>query len=153
MALGRGRWVRRSSSLGAEPPPMTAASPKTVLIVDDEELFLRTVADGFAAHSQRVNVLTASNGRVAAEILGSCAVDLVVTDIKMPEMDGFELIAHMSRCCPRVPVIVMTAFGTEHVETRLEREGVAQYLDKPFDLPALVKTVFDTLDARASGHL
>jgi hypothetical protein len=43
---------------------------RTVLIVDDEDLFLRTVADGFAPHASRVNVLTASNGKVATEILG-----------------------------------------------------------------------------------
>ncbi len=132
---------------------MTASGPKTVLIVDDEELFLRTVADGFAPHAARVNVLTASNGRLATEILARCAVDLVVTDLKMPGMDGFELIAHMSRSCPDVPIIVMTAFGTPDVEKRVERQGVAHYLDKPLDFPALCKTVFDALDASASGHL
>ena len=132
---------------------MTATAPKTVLVVDDEQLFLRTVADGFATHAQRLNVLTACNGKLAVEILERCDVDLVVTDLKMPEMDGFELIAHMSRNCPHVPVIVMTAFGTGEVETWLEREGVAQFLDKPFDLPDLAKTVFDALDASASGHL
>ncbi len=132
---------------------MTATGPKTVLIVDDEAPFLRTVADGFAPLSHRVNVLTAPNGKVAAEILARCSVDLVVTDLKMPEMDGFELIAHMSQCCPRVPVVVMTAFGTPEVETRIERQGVARYLDKPLDFPALSTTVFDALAASASGHL
>ncbi len=137
----------------AERARVTATGPKTVLVVDDEDLFLRTVADGFAAHSKHVNVLTASNGRLAAEILSRCSVDLVVTDIKMPDMDGFELVAHMSRCCPNVPVVVMTAFGTPEVESRLERHGVAHYLDKPLDFPALAETVFDALAASASGHL
>jgi CheY-like chemotaxis protein/predicted regulator of Ras-like GTPase activity (Roadblock/LC7/MglB family) len=132
---------------------VTATGPKTVLIVDDEDLFLRTVADGFAPHANRVNVLTASNGKLATEILGRCMVDLVVTDLKMPEMDGFDLIAHMSRCCPSIPVVVMTAFGTPEVETRVARQGAIQCLDKPLDFPALAKTVFDALDASASGHL
>ncbi len=132
---------------------MTPSGPKTVLIVDDEEPFLRTVADGFAPHAARVNVLTASNGKLATEILARCSVDLVVTDLKMPGMDGFELIAHMSRSCPAVPIIVMTAFGTPDIETRVEGQGVAHYLDKPLDFPALAKTVFDALDASASGHL
>lgn len=132
---------------------MTATGPKTVLVVDDEDLFLRTITDGFAAHSHRVNVLTAPNGKAATEILARCSIDLVVTDLKMPEMDGFELIAHMSRSCPDVPVIVMTAFGTPDVETRLEQHGVVHYLDKPLDFPALAKTVFDALAASASGHL
>jgi len=132
---------------------VTPSGPKTVLIVDDEELFLRSVADGFAPHAARVNVLTASNGKLATEILTRCSVDLVVTDLKMPGMDGFELIAHMSRCCPTIPIIVMTAFGTPDVERRVEGQGVAHYLDKPLDFPALSKTVFDALDASASGHL
>ncbi len=130
-----------------------AQGPKTVLVVDDEDLFLRTVADGFAKHASRVNVLTAPNGRIAAEILGSCSVDLVVTDLKMPEMDGFELIAHMTRHSPDVPVVVMTAFGTPQIESRLEGNGVALYLDKPLDFPALSAKVFEALEASASGHL
>jgi CheY-like chemotaxis protein/predicted regulator of Ras-like GTPase activity (Roadblock/LC7/MglB family) len=132
---------------------MMATAPKNVLIVDDEELFLRTVADGFATHADRVSVMTARNGRVAAEILGRQRVDLVVTDLQMPEMDGFELIAHMSRTCPEVPVIVMTAFGTPEIEGRLERHGVVQTLDKPLDFPSLSERIFEALEAGASGHL
>jgi CheY-like chemotaxis protein/predicted regulator of Ras-like GTPase activity (Roadblock/LC7/MglB family) len=132
---------------------VTVTGPKTVLIVDDEDLFLRTVADGFAPHASRVNVLTAPNGALAAEILGRCSVDLVVTDLKMPEMDGLELIAYMSRHCPSVPVVVMTAFGTPEGETRVTSQGAIQYLDKPLDFPALARSVFDALDAGASGHL
>lgn len=132
---------------------MQAGGPKTVLIVDDEALFLRTVVDGFAAHSERVNVLTALNGRQAADILDRYSVDLVVTDLKMPEMDGFELIAHMSRVRPEVPVLVMTAFATPDIEGQLERDGVSQYLDKPLDFPELSERVFEALAATASGHL
>ncbi len=132
---------------------MTATDLKTVLVVDDEELFLRTVADGFAAYSTQVNVLTAPNGRVAAEILERCDVDLVVTDLKMPEMDGFDLIARMSRSCPEIPVIVMTAFGTPEVESHLQGNGVVQCLDKPLDFPSLADKVLEALAASASGHL
>jgi CheY-like chemotaxis protein/predicted regulator of Ras-like GTPase activity (Roadblock/LC7/MglB family) len=132
---------------------MTATAPRTVLIVDDEELFLRTVADGFATHADRVSVLTAPNGRAAVEILGQRHVDLVVTDLRMPEMDGFQLIAHMSRACPEVPVMVMTAFGTPEIEGRLERDGVSRILDKPLDFPELADRIFEALEASASGHL
>ncbi len=132
---------------------MDVSGPKTVLIVDDEDLFLRTVADGFTSHADKVNVLTAPNGRAAKEILESCEVDLVVTDLKMPEMDGFQLIAHMSRVCPDVPVIVMTAFGTPEIEERLQSTGVAQHLDKPLDFQQLEARVYEVLTASASGHL
>ncbi len=132
---------------------MPESAPKTVLIVDDEPLFLRTVADGFATMSDRVTALTAANGRVAMGILAARPLDLVVTDIKMPEVDGFELIAHMSRTCPHVPIIVMTAFGTPDIERALAQHGVLQCLDKPLDFPALATRVLEALDASASGHL
>jgi CheY-like chemotaxis protein/predicted regulator of Ras-like GTPase activity (Roadblock/LC7/MglB family) len=132
---------------------MPGLGPKTVLLVDDEELFLRTIADGFSSMAGRITLLTAPNGRAAATILESCPVDLVVTDLKMPEMDGFELIAHLSRHCPEVPVIAMSAFGTAEIERRLDGDGISNFLDKPLDFPALAAKVFEALEASASGHL
>ncbi len=129
------------------------ANAKTVLIVDDEAVFLRTVSDGFAVYRDQVNVLTAHNGRLAAEILGRGGVDLVVTDLKMPVMDGFELIAYMSRMCPAVPVLVMTAFGTPEIEARVGEYGIAAYLDKPLDFSTLATRVLEALAQSASGHL
>lgn len=124
-----------------------------VLIVDDEELFLSTVADGFASSSQKLEVLTAKNGLVAVETLRGRSVDLVVTDLKMPEMDGFGLLAHMSQHHNRVPAIVMTAFGTPEIETRLMKHGVSNILEKPLDFPRLQSAILDSLSALASGHL
>lgn len=126
---------------------------KVVLIVDDEDMFLRTVGDGFAPHADRITVITAPNGKAASEIVDRQHVDLVVTDLKMPELDGFGLIAHLSRAQPQAPVIVMTAFGTPDIESRLEGLGVVQYLDKPFDFQQLAQKVFDTLSASTNGHL
>jgi CheY-like chemotaxis protein len=51
-------------------------------------------------------------GKEAVQILDATGVDLVVTDLRMPKMDGFELLAHMSGNYPDIPVIVMTAYGT-----------------------------------------
>lgn len=124
-----------------------------MLLVDDEEFFLRSVADGFAAHPTKVKVLTAPNGRVALDILQKTPVDLVVTDLKMPELDGFALVAELSKTRPALPIIVMTAFGTPELEARLERGGITQCLDKPVDFPALASKVFETLAASATGHL
>jgi len=126
---------------------------KVVLIADDEDMFLRTVGDGFARHADRITVLTAPNGKLASGIVDRQRVDLLVTDLKMPEQDGFGLIAHLSRVQPQAPVIVMTAFGTPEIESRLDSLGVVQYLDKPFDFQQLEQKVFDTLEASTNGHL
>lgn len=129
------------------------SSVRTVLLVDDEEFFLRSMVDGFAAHRDRVKVLTAPNGRVALQVVASQPVDLVVTDLKMPELDGFQLVAELSRVAPAVPVITMTAFGTTELEDRLRALGITRWLDKPIDFESLARAVFETLDASASGHL
>lgn len=127
--------------------------PPTVLVVDDEELFLKTALDGFAESASDLTVITAKNGRLAAHILDTRHVDLVVTDLKMPEMDGYGLLAHMTRHHPSVPAIVMTAFGTPDIESRLREQGVTCILDKPFGFPRLRKAISDTLSAMASGHI
>lgn len=132
---------------------MAQTDNKTVLLVDDEEVFLRTVADGFALFADQVTLLTAPNGKVAVDVLSRHRVDLVVTDLKMPEMDGFGLIAHMSRHNPGVPIIVMSAFGTLDIESRLEEQGIVQFLDKPVDFQQLADKVVSALAASASGHL
>lgn len=132
---------------------MTEATKRVVLIVDDEELFLDAVLDNFAAMAGSLSVLTARNGRVATELLAESRVDLVVTDLNMPELDGLGLIAHISRRHPEVPVIVMTAFGTPDIEHELHERGIVQVIDKPIDLPRLVDLVAETLTVGASGHL
>lgn len=127
--------------------------PPTLLVVDDEELFLRTALDGFAGTALHMTVLTAKNGKLAAQILDDHRVDLVVTDLKMPEMDGYGLLSHMSRHHPGIPAIVMTAFGTPEIESRLRDQGITCVLDKPFDFPRLQNAVAEALSAMASGHL
>ncbi|MBI4956514.1 MAG: response regulator [Myxococcales bacterium] len=112
---------------------------------------MRSVADGFRAYENKLELLTAHNGAEALAILGQRHVDLVVTDLKMPEMDGFELLAALTRTQPDTPVLVMTAFGTPDIDQRLRGLGVHQYLDKPLDFRVLADRVLSTLEASASG--
>jgi CheY-like chemotaxis protein len=123
---------------------------KNVLIVDDEKPFLLSLTDGLAAHAKDFQVVTALNGKEAVKVLDSTAVNLVVTDLRMPKMDGFELLAHMSGSYPAIPVIVMTAYGTPEIEERLRNMGDFQYLEKPLDLNVLAERIFDALEAGSS---
>jgi CheY-like chemotaxis protein len=118
-----------------------------VLLVDDEKKFLRNIRTGLADFENRFHVLTAENGKKAIEVLESANVDLVVTDLKMPVMDGFELLAHIVSNFPAIPVIVMTAFGTPDVEKSLKRTGIIDMLEKPIDLDALAASVIRGLEA------
>ena len=119
---------------------------RKVLIVDDEEPFLLSLKDGLEDFSAQFELLTAANGRAAVELLEQHEIDLVVTDLKMPEMSGFELLAHMSRQHPSIPVVVMTAHGTPETERSLGKLGAARYLEKPIDLATLLSVILDTLE-------
>ena len=87
------------------------AQKKKVLIVDDETPFILSLTAGLKKYPTEYSILTAENGKEAMEILESTRVDLVVTDLRMPEMDGFELLAFISANFPSIQTIVMSAFG------------------------------------------
>jgi CheY-like chemotaxis protein len=123
---------------------------KKVLIVDDEKPFLLSLTDGLAAYAKDFEVLTALNGKEAVKVLDSTGVDLVVTDLRMPKMDGFELLAHMSGSYPDIPVIVMTAYGTPAIEERLQDMGTFHYLEKPLEFNVLADKIVDALGTSAS---
>ena len=132
---------------------MTTNPSRTVLIADDETLFTQSLAEGLNALEWGLVVHTAANGREAVDVLRRENVDLVVTDLKMPEMDGFELLAWMSREAPAVPVIVMTAFGTPEIAERLRVYGLDGFVEKPVGFAALSERIAAALDDAARGFV
>lgn len=114
---------------------------KHVLIVDDERPFLLSVRDGLAGSGGQFQLHLAFDGRQAVEVLRRHTIDLVVTDLKMPGMDGFQLLAYMATHFPGIPVIVMTAFGTQEIEQRLKKVDAFRFLEKPLDLDALANAI------------
>ncbi|HEY8560281.1 MAG TPA: response regulator [Pyrinomonadaceae bacterium] len=130
-----------------------AQNIKTVLIVDDEKLFLSSLKEGLLAFADEFSVITAGNGREALEKLNAHDVDLVVTDLKMPEMDGFQLLGQMVKDYPHIPVIVMTAFGTPEIENSIQELEVFDYLEKPIDLALLADKIRHGINKHSDGHL
>lgn len=126
---------------------------KKILIVDDENNFLLSLEDGLKEFSDSFAIATATNGKEAAAIIDKDDVDLIITDIKMPEMDGFELLAHLSADHADIPVIVMTAFGSSEIEERLDSMGAFQYIEKPIDFDVLIEKVNEGLAAAEKGHI
>ena len=123
---------------------------KKVLIVDDEPAVLFALSEALADRRRGIKVATAANGEEAVAILESERVDLVITDLRMPEMDGFELLAWLRRGFPHLPVIVMTAFGAE-IAARLD--GAPEVLEKPFDVGELKRKVADRLRQTFKGRV
>lgn len=120
---------------------------KRVLIVDDDKSFLQSLTDGFKAYEDKFSITTAGDGVEAVLALEKEEISLVLTDLKMPRMDGFELVAHLSSNYPNIPVIVMTAFGTPEMEESLHAMGTIQYIEKPIDFAMLVEKILNGLKA------
>ncbi|MGD9971576.1 MAG: response regulator [Desulfatirhabdiaceae bacterium] len=116
-----------------------------ILIVDDEKSLILSIQAGFESFRDRYRLYTAENGKQAIEILKANPIDILVTDIRMPEMDGFELIVYMNTHYPTVPIIVMSAYGTREIESRLNNIGIVRFLDKPVAFEKLISSIEDGL--------
>ena len=118
---------------------------KKILIVDDNKVFLSELAQSLGAFAWRFQAVTAENGEKALAVLESEHVDLVVTDLKMPVMDGFEFLSHMRKTYPDIPVIVMSAFLDPDVEIKLRSMGVTRCIEKT-DVEKMVPMILSNLD-------
>jgi CheY-like chemotaxis protein len=125
---------------------MDMVAAKSILLVDDQQSFLAVVATQLMERSKNFSILTAGNGEEALRILESNRVGLVVTDLKMPVMNGFDLILHIKKRYPSLPVIVLSSFLYPELEPRLNAMGVSEYIDKSsFSLVALEKMIIRSL--------
>jgi CheY-like chemotaxis protein len=124
---------------------------KTVLVVDDEPTVRFALAEGLTDRRRGVKTATAASGLEAITVLESEPVDLVLTDLRMPEMDGFELLAHLRRNFAGLPVIVMTALGGSETASRLD--GAVECFTKPFNVPALKAKIRELLAQRVKGRV
>ncbi len=124
---------------------------KYVLIVDDEEQLLLTMQAGFESYKEQFQVLTARNGNEATGLLAATRINLVVTDLKMPEMDGIELLSYLKNNFPEIPAIVMTAFGTPEIENNLLHTSMIRMLEKPVDFDELTQLILSLLEHDLTG--
>jgi two-component system, NtrC family, response regulator len=109
---------------------------ETVLIVDDEKNYLLVLSA--VLEEEGFEVLTASSGQEALEIQKSSDLDLVLTDMKMPGMDGIEALERIKARDPDLPVIMMTAHGTVDKAVEAMQKGAYSYILKPFDNERLI---------------
>ena len=134
----------RSSSRSYSAVPLT--KPR-VLVVDDKVAMAETIADGLS--DQGFSATALGSGRAAIEAIRAGGVDLLVTDLRMPGMDGLALLDAIRTAKVDVPVIVMTAYGAVDSAVESIRRGAYHYLTKPFKLDELVIFVQRALEGRA----
>lgn len=124
---------------------------KNILIVDDDQDLLLMCKEGLGKYARVFSVLTAEDGIIAVEKLRHNQVSLVLTDLKMPRMDGFGLLAHIVKEFPDIPVIVMTGYGTPELERKANKDGAFGYIQKPFVLETLGRKIVGTLKKESEG--
>lgn len=121
----------------------------SILIVDDELLIRDLLYDFFVGQGWATSI--ADNGQKALDILESRRVDLVLTDIRMPIMDGLELTAELRASHPEVPVVLMTGFPSVDTAVAALRNRVSDYITKPFNINQLYKVIEATIAERKQG--
>jgi two-component system NtrC family response regulator len=109
---------------------------ETILIVDDEKNYLTILSA--LLEDEGFEVLTAPGGAEALEVHKSSDLDLILTDMKMPKMDGIELLENIKESDPDLPVIMMTAHGTVDKAVEAMQKGAYTYVLKPFDNERLI---------------
>src|SRR5215813_9689724 len=119
---------------------------ETILVVDDEEQ-IRSTLRGVLS-DEGFDVVEAENGRAALDVLARQEPRLAIVDIWMPEVDGIELVQRMRTQAPGVPIIVISGHGTIETAVRVIRDGAFDFLEKPFQLDALLRVVGRALDER-----
>jgi DNA-binding NtrC family response regulator len=118
-----------------------------VLVIDDSPDIRAILREAFELHGYEVEV--AHNGRVGLRLVRERPVDVVITDIFMPEQDGIETILELRRDFPDVKIIAMSGGGTTgtmHYLPAAQQLGAVHSVAKPFDCLAIVETVRELLD-------
>jgi len=124
-----------------------------LLIVEDDPAQARSLSRAFSKLRPDFTILTSSNGIEATVLMKERGVDLVLTDLQMAEMDGFELLAWILSNCPDVSVFTMSAFGTDETAERLNALGAIENFQKPVDPKAVLTRIVDALSQSVRGHV
>lgn len=116
---------------------------KNILIVDDELLIRDLLYDFFSEKNWIVSV--SDSGSRALELLKTRRFDLALIDLKMPDIDGIDLIKSMQARYPSLPIVIITAFPSFESAVEALRLKIEDYITKPFNINKLFKTVCDIL--------
>ncbi|WP_438442847.1 two-component system response regulator GlrR [Kluyvera georgiana] len=126
---------------------MSNRKPAHLLLVDDDPGLLKLLGMRLASEGYRVD--TAESGQQGLRVLAKERIDLVISDLRMDEMDGMQLFSEIQKVQPGMPVIILTAHGSIPDAVSATQQGVFSFLTKPVDKDALYKAIDEAL-ARSS---
>ena len=118
-----------------------------ILIVDDE-LDMRELLELIITDRTAYQVVTVSNPLLVPELLQGGGFDLLISDLRMPQMDGMELLEQVRKIDAQLPYIILTAYGTVDSAIEALRKGALDYITKPFRQEQILLTVEKALKFR-----
>lgn len=119
---------------------------KTILIIDDDPS-LRRVTE-YNLTSSGFHVLTADSGRAGLDIFKDQEPDLVVSDVKLGDISGLDLLEKIKQMSPDIPVIIITAFGSIEMAVKAMNNGAFNFITKPFDRETLIRSCEKALELK-----
>jgi DNA-binding NtrC family response regulator len=117
----------------------TVSSPPKVLIVDDEERFRAIMCKRL--NHRGLSAVTAGSGPEALEAVKNGRYDVVILDIRMPEINGVQVLSKLKKIEPLIEVIIMTAYASIDTAKEILRLGAYDYVLKPYDIDELVEKI------------
>ncbi len=126
---------------------------KKVLIVDDDRV-LRSLFSHVLKKKERLfEVVTAKDGQQAINVIKNTKIDLVLTDLYMPVLNGFELIAYMSKHYPNTPVYAMSAKASQKNREKADMLGSLKFISKPVQLDDLAQIIQEEFYVKTKGYI
>lgn len=124
---------------------------KSVLIVDDDERMLRALDKVLTSEGAAVTCSSRAGSAIGALTEEKIPVDLVIIDLSMPSISGLTAMHTIHNYRPRLPIIVLTAFGSPAVRAECLREGAVAFLEKPLDSHVLIDAIKGVLAQAENG--
>src|SRR5207244_7212983 len=127
-------------------------SQARVLIVDDDPALLQALPEALRLRMDGVTVDTAESGAAALDRIAARDYDAIVTDVKMPGMDGLELLAEIRTQRPDTPTLMITGHGEHDLVVHALRAGAYDFVQKPIDRDYFVASLRRAIEMRALGR-
>ena len=119
-----------------------------ILIIEDEEAIRRVLTKILKEENSSYDIFEASDGLLAIEFIKNQDFDLILCDIKMPKMDGLEVLEATKKIKPDIPIVMISGHGDLETAVETMRHGAYDYISKPPDLNRLLNTVRNALDRK-----
>ncbi|MDP8267091.1 MAG: response regulator [Candidatus Tenebribacter davisii] len=121
-----------------------------ILIVDDDVSITKYLKLELEENLPELEIICENKGYLALNVIMSDGIDLLLTDIAMPDMDGYELYSRTKEFDENLPVIMMTGFGydPDHIVVKSKQAGLHDVIFKPFDIKKLTKMIKDRIKRR-----